>query len=174
MADLAGSSGHQQDGSTGSAEREQHALNIVLGGCRSLRSRSRARGLGSLLVPSQGANDGKLVEDSMTQEGPVLRVFEARTKTGCIDKLMRKFATTSADVVKGQSGNAGYFFGRCVQGGENVVLFVSVWESMDAVKARFGGEWRSSYLPSGYQELIEDCSIRHFDLDAEWHVDDLS
>lgn len=108
----------------------------------------------------------------MTDNGPVLRIFEVRTKQGCVDKLLENFATTSADVVRDQPGNKGYFFGRCVQGGEDAVLFVSVWKDLDAVKAHFGEDWESSYLPSGYEDLIDECSIRHFDLSSGWHVQD--
>ncbi len=109
----------------------------------------------------------------MQTNGPFLRVFEVRAKAGCTETLLNNFATTSADVVQGKPGNNGYFFGRCVQGGEDVVLFVSVWKDLDAVKARFGDDWQVSYMPDGYEELIEECSVRHFDMNAGWHVQGL-
>ena len=109
----------------------------------------------------------------MTTNGPVLRIFEVRAKEGCADTRIENFATTSADVVRSKPGNQGYFFGRCIQGGENVVLFVSVWQNLDAVKARFGGDWQVSYLPEGYEQFIEECSIRHFDMSSGWHVQGL-
>jgi hypothetical protein len=34
--------------------------------------------------------------------GPVLRIFEARTKPGHAEKLLESFATTSAAVVTGE------------------------------------------------------------------------
>jgi len=106
----------------------------------------------------------------MSDGGPILRVFEVRTKPGCIDKLLESFATTSADVVQNEPGNRGYFFGNCVQGGDNVVMFVSVWQNLEVVKTRFGQDWHQSYLPAGYEELIEECSIRHFNVSDGWHV----
>lgn len=106
----------------------------------------------------------------MTSKGPVLRMFEVRTKDGCADQLLQNFATTSADVVQGHPGNRGYFFGRCIQGAENTVMFVSVWDSIDAVKARFGDDWQVSYMPEGYEDLIESCFIRHFDMADGWNV----
>lgn len=109
----------------------------------------------------------------MTNGGPVLRVFEVRTKEGCAEKLLASFATTSAKVVKGHPGNKGYFFGQCVQGGADIVLFVSVWQSLDAVKARFGDDWQVSFMPDGYEDLIEECFVRHFDVGSGWHVEDL-
>ncbi|MDJ0611735.1 MAG: antibiotic biosynthesis monooxygenase [Kiloniellales bacterium] len=110
----------------------------------------------------------------MAGDGPILRVFEVRTREGCADRLLENFATKSADVVRGKPGNLGHFFGRCVQGGGNVVVFVSVWANLDAVKARFGQDWQSSFLPAGYEDLIEECSVRHFDVGSGWHVRDLS
>ena len=102
--------------------------------------------------------------------GPVLRLFEVRAKPGCADDLMRKFATTSADVVRDTRGNEGYYFGRGTGGDEDVVFFASVWTDMDAVGERFGADWQSSFLPPGYDDLIEQHSVRHFDLSGGWHV----
>lgn len=49
---------------------------------------------------------------------------------------------------------------------------VSLWNDLEAVKARFGDDWQVSYLPDGYEDLIEDCFIRHFDMSAGWQVQD--
>ena len=106
----------------------------------------------------------------MSAEGPVLRIFEVRAKPNCAGTLLENFATTSAKVVSGEPGNTGYFFGRCVAGEDDVILFVSVWESLAAVQARFGEDWRVSYMPDGYADLIEECSLRHFDMTGGWHV----
>ena len=106
----------------------------------------------------------------MAKGGPVLRIFEVQVKDGCAADLLENFATTSADVVKGHPGHQGYFFGQCVQGDENMVMFVSVWDDLEAVKHRFGDDWQVSYLPEGYEDLIETCSIRHVDVSAGWHV----
>ena len=32
------------------------------------------------------------------------------------------------------------------------------------IKARFGHDWRASFLPPGYAELIEECSVEHYHL----------
>ena len=109
----------------------------------------------------------------MSRQGPILRVFEVKTKSGCGDTLLSKFETTSSKVVRNEPGNRGYFFGRCIQGDNNVVLFVSIWEDLDAVKSRFGKDWQESYLPDGYADLIETCTIRHFDMGSGWQIDPL-
>ena len=110
----------------------------------------------------------------MTAEGPILRIFEVQTKPGCADTLLKNFATTSADVVRGKPGNRGYFFGRHVGGEGDTVLFVSVWESMAAIRERFGESWQASFIPDGYEDLMASCSVRHFDMTGGWHVAELT
>lgn len=106
----------------------------------------------------------------MADTGPLLRIFEVRVKPGCASTLMENFATTSAGVVKDNPENRGYFFGECVQGSDDTVMFVSVWSGLDAVKAHFGADWETSYMPPGYEDLIEECLVRHFDMASGWHV----
>ena len=106
----------------------------------------------------------------MTGSGPVLRIFEAHVKEGHVEELLENFSTTSSKVVEGHPGNRGYFFGRCVQGGENMVMFVSMWDDLEAVKHRFGEAWQVSYLPDGYEDLIETCSLRHLDASFGWNI----
>lgn len=106
----------------------------------------------------------------MTSSGPVLRIFEVQVKDGHVEELLESFSTTSSQVVQGHPGNRGYFFGRCIQGGENMVMFVSMWDGLDAVKKRFGDDWQVSYLPDGYEDLIVSCSIRHVDVGSGWNV----
>ena len=105
------------------------------------------------------------------ERGPILRLFEVRAKAGCVAELLARFATTSAQVVLDEPGNEGYFFGREITAEEETVLFASVWRDLDAVRARFGDDWESSFLPEGYEALIETCSIRHVDLSEGWHLE---
>ena len=110
------------------------------------------------------------MEPDNESTGPILRVFEARAREGRVEELAQKLATTSVGVVLEKPGNEGYFFGRGVARDKDVVLFVSVWKDLDAVKSRFGEEWESSFLPPGYADLISDCSVRHHDLAGGLHL----
>ena len=101
--------------------------------------------------------------------GSVLRVFEARVIPGCAPQLSHNFATTSGDVVAGQPGNQSHFVGQRVTDDGEVLVFVSVWESLDAIRSRFGDEWENSHLPAGYEALIEECSVKHIALESDWH-----
>ena len=109
----------------------------------------------------------------MPDEGPVLRIFEARAKPDCAKDLLAKFATTSSQVVLGEPGNQGYFFGRCIEGDGDVIMFVSVWKDLAAIKSRFGEDWQASYMPDGYEDMIEDYAVRHVDLAGGWHVEEV-
>ncbi|NJN05242.1 MAG: hypothetical protein HC814_00880 [Rhodobacteraceae bacterium] len=87
-----------------------------------------------------------------------------------MDELLLKFATTSADIVRNKPENEGYFFGRSVAVNKDFAVFASFWKDLNSVKERFGEDWQSSFLPPGYEDLIEECSVRHIDLSAGWHV----
>ena len=108
---------------------------------------------------------------SQSTSGPILRLFQVQAKPGRSQELIEKFGSTSADVVQNEPGNQGYFFGQGVAADGDYVVFASFWRDLDAVKARFGDDWQVSFLPPGYDAMIEDCSIRHVDIGSGWHVD---
>ena len=81
--------------------------------------------------------------------------------------LKQKLSDTSVSVVKGKPGNLGYFFGESISADGKDLVFISVWDNLDSVKSHFGEEWEKSYLPEGYDEIIESCSIRHIEFDGE-------
>lgn len=51
-----------------------------------------------------------------------------------------------------------------------MAMFVSIWDDLDAVKRHFGEDWQESYLPEGYEDLIETCSIRHIYVGSGWNA----
>lgn len=110
------------------------------------------------------------MQNKADERGMVLRLFQVKTKPGCAAALMEKFATTSIDVVRHEPGNKGYFFGRGMAIDEDMVVFASLWDHLESVKRRFGEDWQSSYLPEGYEDLIEECSVHHIDVGNHWKV----
>jgi len=97
----------------------------------------------------------------------ILRVFEVRAKPGKAELLKQKLSDTSVSVVKGKPGNLGYFFGENISSDENDLVFISVWKDLESVKSHFGKDWEQSYLPEGYEEIIEGCSIKHIKFDGD-------
>lgn len=97
----------------------------------------------------------------------ILRIFEVRAKSGQIDILNQKLSDTSVSVVDGKPGNLGYFFGKNISSNGRDLMFISVWKDLEAIKSRFGETWQESFLPEGYEELIEHCSITHIEFDGK-------
>ena len=110
-----------------------------------------------------------MTPDSNPQE-MIMRLFHVRAKPGCSGQLIEKFATTSADVVQREPGNKGFFFGQGVDIDGDVVVFASLWANLGAVKRRFGKDWQVSFLPDGYEDLIEECWVQHIDVGIGWFV----
>ena len=103
-------------------------------------------------------------------QGPIMRLFTVRTKEGCAGQLLANFATVSADAVQHEPGNVGYFYGQGVAQDDGTVIFASLWRDLDAIKERFGEDWQVSFLPPGYEYLIEECSIAHIELNPGWNT----
>ena len=98
---------------------------------------------------------------------PIIRVFRARARQGCERALADKLATSSVEVVQGQRGFLGYLIADPASEHQHEFIFASIWANADAVRARFGEEWRVSLLPPGYAELIEECCVDHYHLTGQ-------
>jgi quinol monooxygenase YgiN len=98
---------------------------------------------------------------------PIIRVFRAHARQGCKRALADKLATSSVQVVQGQPGFLSYLVAGPVNESQHEFIFASIWTDADALKARFGQEWRDSLLPPGYAELIEECSVEHYHLTGQ-------
>lgn len=96
----------------------------------------------------------------------ILRIFEVRPRPGNAALLKQKLSDTSVSVVKDKPGNLGYFFGSNLSSGENDLVFISVWKDLESIQSLFGDEWEESFLPPGYDEIIESCSVRHIEFDG--------
>lgn len=83
---------------------------------------------------------------------------------------MGKLSQTSIAVVKGAAGNQGYYFGKRECSDGNDFVFISIWADLDSIKSHFGIEWGKSFLPEGYEEIIEACSVKHFRVTGELEI----
>ena len=110
------------------------------------------------------------MDEKPLASGPIMRMFQVKIKQGHAETLLTKFATTSVDVVRNESGNLGYFFGKGVELDNDRLIFTSIWKDLDAVKNRFGEDWQKSYLPEGYEDLVEEYSVQHIDVTNGWYV----
>ena len=97
----------------------------------------------------------------------ILRVFEVKAKPGSAGLLKQKLSEISVSVVKGKPGNLGYFFGENISSDGNDFVFISVWKDLESIKSHFGKDWEQSYLPDGYINMIDSCSIKHIEFDGK-------
>ena len=97
----------------------------------------------------------------------ILRIFEVRAKPGRAGELRQKLSDTSVAVVDGMPGNLGYFFGGDLAEDSHDLVFISVWQDLASIQARFGDAWQQSFLPEGYENLIDTCSIRHVEFSGQ-------
>jgi len=102
--------------------------------------------------------------DELRASVPIIRLFRARARPGYEKALADKLATSSIEVVQGQPGFLGYLVAGPANEHRREFIFASIWADANAVKTRFGKEWRVSLLPPGYADLIEDCSVDHYHL----------
>jgi quinol monooxygenase YgiN len=100
----------------------------------------------------------------------ILRVFDVRAKPGKAELLKQKLSDTSVSIVKGKPGNLGYIFGENISSDGNDLVFISVWENLASIKSHFGEEWEKSYLPEGYEEIIESYSIKHIEFNGNLNL----
>ena len=96
----------------------------------------------------------------------ILRVFEVRAKPRQAEALKQKLSDTSVSVVEGKPGNLGYFFGENLSSDGNDLVFISVWKDLESIKSHFGKDWEVSFLPDGYEGMIESCAIKHIEIDG--------
>jgi quinol monooxygenase YgiN len=95
---------------------------------------------------------------------PILRLFKARARPSCESALAEKLATSSVQVVRDEPGFLGFLCAGPANNTDRDFVFASMWRDVDAIKARFGHDWRVSFLPPGYAELIEEFSVEHYHL----------
>jgi len=98
---------------------------------------------------------------------PILRLFKARARPDCESALAEKLATSSVQVVHDEPGFLGFVCAGPANNADRAFVFASMWRDVDAIRARFGPDWRASFLPPGYAELIEECSVEHYQLTGQ-------
>ena len=93
---------------------------------------------------------------------PIARVFRAIAAPGCRDELLQRFHSSSAALVNSKTGCLKYRILEPLDASALEVVFESIWQDIDAVKAAFGDAWQQSYLPEGYSALMTAYSVHHF------------
>jgi quinol monooxygenase YgiN len=96
----------------------------------------------------------------------IMRVFQATIRPGKEMEFSRFFHETAIPLMRATPGCIELLPGAARQRSPREFCFVMVWESLDALKAFVGEDYDSPHIDPAEAELVEDRSIRHYDLVA--------
>ena len=95
----------------------------------------------------------------------VIRVFRATARSGMVAELAHLVETVSVPFVDSHPGLVARFAGRGIGASTGDVLMISVWESLDAMKATTGDDWEQAVIPDPREvERIETTSVEHYEV----------
>jgi quinol monooxygenase YgiN len=92
----------------------------------------------------------------------IVRVFRARAKPGLAQKLEQRLREDVIPEVAAADGLVSYLAGR-PHGDSRDFLMVTVFESIDAVRAFAGDDYEQPVLYADTSELIEEMSLHHYE-----------
>ena len=101
----------------------------------------------------------------------IARLWTGRTRAEDRDQYLKYLENTGVPGCQGVSGNTGVQILARLDGDVAEFVFVSFWESMEAIKG-FAGEdtERAVYYPEDRRYLLSlDPKVRHFDVPVNRH-----
>ena len=104
--------------------------------------------------------------DHAYTEGQVTTISYIKVKPGMFDAYMRYLEKTGIPGSRGTPGNRGVYVLRRGDGANVHFLFVSLWESWDAIRAFAGGDVeRARYYPEDRVFLLElEPTVTHYEV----------
>jgi heme-degrading monooxygenase HmoA len=96
----------------------------------------------------------------------IARIWKGRTLASKSDQYMDYMRVTGVRDLRATEGNRGVYVLRRVDGDQAEFTFISVWESLDAIK-RFAGEEidRAVYYPEDKDYLLAlDPKVTHYEV----------
>ena len=96
----------------------------------------------------------------------ILRIWRGRTPADKADEYVEYINRTGTAEVGAADGNRGIRVVRNIENGEAEFLFISLWDSIDAIKKFAGEEYETPvYYPDDGKFLLEfEPRVRHFEV----------
>ena len=94
----------------------------------------------------------------------IVRVFRARIKPGKQMEFEQFVKEQAIPSVSKQEGVIAQFAGRPLGSNKNEFVFVSVWNSLEELKAYAGGDWEKSVIEPGEDALLEETAVHNYEL----------
>jgi heme-degrading monooxygenase HmoA len=92
----------------------------------------------------------------------IIRIFRAKIRPGRAQDFERRARALSVPLVRRQPGLLAFFPGRPLLPSDDEFTMVTVWDSLDSLKAFTGEKWGSPFVPDDELPLIEGASVEHF------------
>jgi quinol monooxygenase YgiN len=94
----------------------------------------------------------------------IMRIFQVVTRPGKEAAFSDFFHKTAIPLMQNTKGLISVMPGRARPDSPREFCFVMVWESLDALKAFVGTDYRTPHIDPAEDALVETRNIRHYDL----------
>jgi heme-degrading monooxygenase HmoA len=93
----------------------------------------------------------------------VIRVFRARVQPGRQAEFEAMARRLSVPLVQKQKGMLGFYAGRPVGHSRDEFVMVTLWESVEALKAFVGPDWEQAVVPEEERPVLADTFLHHYE-----------
>ncbi|WP_341214037.1 antibiotic biosynthesis monooxygenase [uncultured Limimaricola sp.] len=94
----------------------------------------------------------------------IMRIFQVVTRPGKEAAFERFFRDTAIPLMKATDGLVQVLPGASRSESPREFSFVMIWRDLDALKAFAGEDYAEPHIDPAEAELVEQRSIRHYDL----------
>jgi len=93
----------------------------------------------------------------------VIRVFRAHVQPGRQADFEAMALRLSVPLVQKQKGLLGFYAGRPLGHAKNEFVMVTLWDSVDSVKAFVGPDWEQAVVPEEERPVLVDTFVHHYE-----------
>jgi len=93
----------------------------------------------------------------------IIRVFRARVHPGKVDAFRRFFEETALPLVRSQGGLIQVEVGWPMPPTPDEFLMIMKWESVAAIRAFAGDDWRMARILPEERHLLLETSVHHYE-----------
>ena len=94
----------------------------------------------------------------------IIRIFQVVVRPGKEEEFRRFFHETAIPLMRGTKGIVQVLPGAARADSPREFSFVMVWDSLEALKAFVGDDYRKPHIDPAEAELVESRTIKHYDL----------
>ena len=94
----------------------------------------------------------------------IIRIFQVVVRPGKEEEFRRFFHETAIPLMRGTKGIVQVLPGAARADSPREFSFVMVWDSLEALKAFVGDDYRNPHIDPAEAELVESRTIKHYDL----------